>query len=150
MIDMEECVFGASDDKTWISTRKVPLRDDQNEIVGVIGISRDITERRLADALRDGQAKILEMITVSAPLETVLEHLMRLVESQLTGIFGSVLLLDEEGTHLRHGAAPSLAADYTKAIDGVRIAPRSARAAPPPIGEQPSLSQTSCTILSLP
>src|SRR5450756_374390 len=49
---------------------------------------------------------------------------MRLVESQLTGIFSSVLLLDHDGLHLRHGAAPSLAEAYTKAIDGVRIGPK--------------------------
>ena len=49
---------------------------------------------------------------------------MRLVESQLTGIFGSVLLLDKDGIHLRHGAAPSLAKDYTSAIDGVAIGPK--------------------------
>ena len=42
----------------------------------------------------------------------------------MTGIFGSVLLLDEDGQHLRHGAAPSLAEAYTKAIDGVRIGPK--------------------------
>ena len=41
--------------------------------------------------------QILEMIALSDPLEDVLEHLMRLVESQLTGIFGSVLLLEDDG-----------------------------------------------------
>jgi diguanylate cyclase (GGDEF)-like protein len=60
---------------------------------------------------------------MSAPLEDVLEHLTHLVESQLTGIFSSVLLLDKDGARLRHGAAPSLAAAYTRAIDGVRIGP---------------------------
>jgi diguanylate cyclase (GGDEF)-like protein len=49
---------------------------------------------------------------------------MRLVESQLDGIFGSVLLLDEDGEHLRHGAAPSMAEAYVKAIDGACIGPK--------------------------
>jgi diguanylate cyclase (GGDEF)-like protein/PAS domain S-box-containing protein len=121
MIDMEEYVFGASGAKTWILTTKVPLRNDRNEIFGVAGISRDITERRLAEALRDGQAKVLEMIAMSAPLEDVLEQLVHLTESQFTGIIGSVMLLDETGTRLRHGAAPSLPESYAKAIDGVPI-----------------------------
>ncbi len=123
MIDMEEYVFDGAGGKTWISTTKVPLRNERNEIFGVAGVSRDITERRLADALRDGQAQILEMIAVSAPLEAVLDRLARLVESQLSGIFVSILLLDKDGTHLRHGAAPSLPEAYTKAIDGVRVGP---------------------------
>jgi diguanylate cyclase (GGDEF)-like protein/PAS domain S-box-containing protein len=118
MIDKEEFVF-----KTWISTTKVPLRNDRNEIFGVAGISRDITERKLADALREGQAQILEMIAMSAPLGDVLERLVLLIESQFKGILASVQLLDETGTRLRHGAAPSLPDSYNKAIDGASIGP---------------------------
>jgi len=123
MIDKEEYVFDGAGEKTWILTTKVPLRDERNEIFGVAGMSRDITERKLADALRDGQALILEMIAMMAPLGDVLEHLVHLMESQLKGIVGSVLLLDETGTRLKHGAAPSLPDAYVKAIDGVRIGP---------------------------
>jgi diguanylate cyclase (GGDEF)-like protein/PAS domain S-box-containing protein len=123
MIDMEEYVFDDAGGKIWILTTKVPLRNDQNEIFAVAGISRDITERKRADALRDGQAQILQMIATSAPLQDVLDRLMRLVESQLTGIFSSVLLLDERTSRLWHSAAPSLPEAYTKAIDGVAIGP---------------------------
>jgi diguanylate cyclase (GGDEF)-like protein/PAS domain S-box-containing protein len=130
MIDMEECVFGASGEKTWILTTKVPLRNARGEIFGVAGISRDITERRLADALREGQAEILEMIAMSAPLEDVLENLVRLIESQLTGIIGSVLLLDETGTRLRHVAAPNLPEAYVKAIDSSGIGLKSGSCGP--------------------
>jgi len=123
MIDMEEYVFDASGGKTWILTTKVPLHNDGGEVFGVAGISRDITERKLADALREGQAEILEMIAMSAPLENVLEDLVHLMESQFKGIIGSVLLLDETGKRLRHGAAPSLSEAYVKAVDGLRIGP---------------------------
>ena len=121
MIDKEEFAWGR---KQWISTTKVPLRNDCNEIFGVAGISRDVTERKLAYALRHEEAQILEMIAMSAPLGDVLEHLVLLMESQFKGIFGSVLLLDETGARLRHGAAPSLPSAYTKAIDGVCIGPK--------------------------
>ncbi len=121
MIDKEE--VGALGEKEWMLTTKVPLRDGNDEIFGVVGVSRDITERRLASALSDGQTQILEMIAMNAPLEAVLDALARLVESQLKGILCSVLMLDEDGRHLRHGAAPSLAAEYIQAIDGVEIGP---------------------------
>ncbi|MDP8995839.1 MAG: PAS domain-containing protein, partial [Pseudomonadota bacterium] len=124
MIEKEEAVIDALGVKTWIATTKMPLRNNRNEIFGLIGVSHDVTERRLADTLRESQAHILEMIAMGAPLEGVLDHLVRLVESQLSGIIGSVLLLDEDGQHLRHGAAPTLAESYLKAIEGVRIGPK--------------------------
>ena len=38
---------------TWVSTNKVPLRDQTGQIIGLIGISRDITDRKqVEDALR--------------------------------------------------------------------------------------------------
>jgi diguanylate cyclase (GGDEF)-like protein len=70
------------------------------------------------------QGRILEMIATRAPLPGILEHLVRLIESQLQGITGSILLLDADGLHLRHGAAPGLPESYSRAIDGQRIGPR--------------------------
>ena len=35
----------------------------------------------------------------------------------------SILLLDEDGEHLRHGAGPSMPAAYNEAIDGIAIGP---------------------------
>ncbi len=122
MVDMEECVFGASGEKTWIQTTKVPLRNDQNEIFAVAGISRDITARKLADAMREGLAQILEMIATSAPLEHVLGRLINLVDSQLIGACGVVLLQDYKESRLS-GMAPSLADAYAKAIDGTHVGP---------------------------
>jgi diguanylate cyclase (GGDEF)-like protein/PAS domain S-box-containing protein len=122
--DRDERIIDASGQGRWLSTTKVPLLDEQNKAAGLLGLSRDITERRQAELLRAGQGQILELIAMSAPLDEVLDRLVSLVESQLTGILGSILLLDDQGAHLRHGAAPSLSEAYTKAIDGVRIGPK--------------------------
>ncbi|ESY68165.1 MULTISPECIES: EAL domain-containing protein [Mesorhizobium] len=124
MIDEEEFVVDRSGAGKWLSSTKVPLRNDRNDVFGLVGIAHDITGRKREDMLRTGQAQILEMIATGAPLDDVLERLMHLMESQLTGILGSVLLLDKEGRHLRHGAAPSLAEGYINAIDGVAIGPK--------------------------
>src|SRR6266404_1593374 len=89
-----------------------------------VGILMDVTERRLAEALRDGESRILEMLARDAPLTEILEQLVRVVEAQFAGLLCSVLLLDEDGQHVRHGAAPSLPEAYTKAIDGLPIGPK--------------------------
>jgi len=35
---------------TWVSTTKVPIQNDAGEVVGILGISRDITARKIAEA----------------------------------------------------------------------------------------------------
>lgn len=123
MIDKEECIIQPDGTRRWFASSKYPLRDDMGKIVGLFGVCRDITERRKADGLRDAQAQVLEMIASSAPLVDVLECMVRLIEGQLDGAICSVLLLDEDGGRLRHGAAPSLPEVYCQAIDGIEIGP---------------------------
>ncbi|PZM13939.1 EAL and GGDEF domain-containing protein [Rhizobium tubonense] len=124
MIDMEEVVIDRpTGDTKWLSTSKVAMRNDQGEIVGLVGISRDVTVRKRDEILREEQAHVLEMIAMNLPLEKVLERIVLLMETQLQGVFGSILLLDPDGTHLKHGAAPSLPAAYNQAIDGTAIGP---------------------------
>ncbi len=49
-VDIEEFVLDVSGKQKWLSTSKVPLRDSRNEIIGIVGVSRDITERKQAEA----------------------------------------------------------------------------------------------------
>jgi signal transduction histidine kinase len=100
------------------------VTDESGEITEIVGTLMDVTERKRAEALRDGESGILEMIARDAPLEVTLEKLVRVVEAQFAGLLCSVLLLDEDGQHVRHGAAPSLPQPYTKAIDGLCIGPK--------------------------
>ena len=128
MIDKEEYIVDDNGQKTWILTSKIPLRNDEDKIIGLVGISRDISDRRRADILRDSQARILENIAVNAPLETVLEDLIRLVEMQIPGTSGSIHLTEHNGRLLRHGVAPHVAAPFAKAMDGIRIGPNASPA----------------------
>ncbi|WP_260958691.1 EAL domain-containing protein [Pseudomonas citri] len=73
--------------------------------------------------IRAGQGHVLELIARSTELTEVLDSLAHLVESQLEGMMVSILLLDEEGKHLLHGAAPSLPKTYSELIDGIEIGP---------------------------
>jgi PAS domain S-box-containing protein len=69
----------------------------------------------------EGQSRVLEMVACSVPLGTVLEELMRVLEEQVDDMACSVLLVSEDGKHLRDGAAPSLPESYRRAIDGLPI-----------------------------
>lgn len=71
-----------------------------------------------------GQSRVLAMIAANKPLSDILENLVLLIEKQSPGMLCSVLLLSDDGNHIRHGAAPSLPEDYVKAIDGAPIGPK--------------------------
>ena len=64
------------------------------------------------------------MIAANAPLGEILERLVLLIEAQSPGMLCSVLLLSDDGNHIRHGAAPSLPDEYVRAIDGAPIGPK--------------------------
>ena len=81
-------------------------------------------DRRRELAMLTAQADALADVVSDQPLSMVLDNLLRAVEeASLDGVLASVLLLDDDGRHLRHGAAPSLPAEYNAAIDGVEIGP---------------------------
>src|SRR5437899_2176094 len=108
----------------YIHTVGHPVVSASGDLEQFVGSSIDVTERKRAEALRDGESRILEMIARDAPLEEILENLVRVVEAQFAGLLCSVLLLDKDGKHARHGAAPSLPEAYSKAIDGLCIGPK--------------------------
>lgn len=49
IINLEERETWPDRDDTWVSTTKMPLRDDNGQIIGTFGLSRDITERKHAE-----------------------------------------------------------------------------------------------------
>jgi diguanylate cyclase (GGDEF)-like protein/PAS domain S-box-containing protein len=89
----------------------------------LIGASIDISSRRLAEQRLADEREVLELIASNASQSQILDTLCRRVERYLHGGFVSILVLDADGRHLRHGAAPSLPLSYLAAIDGVEIGP---------------------------
>ena len=107
----------------WFLMRVAPQRDEQGEVVRWYGVSTDIEDRKLAEALLAGEKRLLEMMARGDALALILDALCRLVEEQSGDVLCSVLMLDPDGIHLRHGAAPSLPRSYTEAVDGLPIGP---------------------------
>src|SRR5262249_29742221 len=82
------------------------------------GANRPRAEKVLA-----GERQLLEMVARGAALPVTLDALCRLVEELSPTSLASILILDPDGLHLRHGAAPSLPQMYVDAIDGASIGP---------------------------
>ncbi len=114
---------GADGKYRWVLNRAIPLRDADGQVVRWYGVQTNIDALKRAEALVVLQKETLEVIAQGKPLQESLTTLMLLLEAQFPGMIGSVLLLEEDGRHVRHGAAPSLPEAYVKAVDGQPIGP---------------------------
>ena len=99
-----------------------PVLDSKGEVTSLVVLAVDVTRRRQAE---DALAAALEKAAAGSPLAELLDKLVRGVEAQSRdGMICSVLLIDETGKVLRHGAAPNLPSAYNRLLDGTRIGPR--------------------------
>lgn len=52
---------------TWVSTTKAPLRDERGAIIGVFGLTRDVTEVKLMEQRLDEERKLLRTLIDCLP-----------------------------------------------------------------------------------
>jgi diguanylate cyclase (GGDEF)-like protein/PAS domain S-box-containing protein len=130
VMETGEPVFGIEElnvvtkEERWLMTSKVPLRDKQGVTIGIVGVSRDITDLKKSERLLLGQARLLELIAKSTPLSDFYHELILMIQAHLPGIIGSILLLSPDERHLLTGAAPGLDSAFCAAIHGVAIGPK--------------------------
>lgn len=101
----------------WFENRIYPSED------GISIFFTDITDRKRAEFLLSHERNILEMIARGAPLSAVLEEITLRIEKQRSDMLSTILLVDPDGIHMRHGAAPSMSATFIEAIDGQPMGP---------------------------
>ena len=70
------------------------------------------------------QKRIEQMIAGNAPLQDILSQLLLMIEAESPEMISSILLISEDGNHVKHAVAPSLPANYVKVIDGSPIGPK--------------------------
>lgn len=75
LINREELFVDPKGGRRWHATTKVPLRNNEGQIVGLVGISRDITERKEAEEKL--QQANTELARSKAELENVFTDLQK-------------------------------------------------------------------------
>lgn len=88
---------------------------------GMINLVTDITEHHRLKMVQQGRNTVLERLARGQSLQEVLTAMIENCEALFPGMLGSVLLMDETGTRLLAGAAPSLPRFYREAVHGVEI-----------------------------
>ncbi len=86
----------------------------------VVVNSRDVSERKRAEAREAGQKRVLELLARGGSLEEVLTALLDAIDGD-QGTTSAVLLLDDDGTTLKTLVAPRLPAPLRALLDASRI-----------------------------
>jgi diguanylate cyclase (GGDEF)-like protein/PAS domain S-box-containing protein len=122
-VEFEERIVLADGRVRVLASRGEVLTDGEGRPDRMVGVCQDVTEAKRAEALEEGQRAILAGIAAQRPVAESLARICELHERLNPGALCSILLLDAEGTHVRHGAAPSLPPAFNRAIDGQAIGP---------------------------
>src|SRR5205807_1960615 len=71
----------------------------------------DVTARAVAHRVQAGERRALELLAAGAPTGEILAAIVGMIEDVEPDTIGSILLLDDTGARVRHGAAPRLPAE---------------------------------------
>jgi len=114
LYNREELVGDHTGRRRWQLTSKIPLRDPGGEIIGIVGIGRDITARKLAEqaereqrilaeALRDTATILTSTLELGEVLERILTNVSRVVPHDAANI---MLVEDDMVRIIRYQVKP--------------------------------------------
>jgi PAS domain S-box-containing protein len=91
IVNVEEPAMTASGSLKWLLTTKVPLLDKEGSVTGIVGIGRDITKRKLAEAEAEEANRRLEFIlgATRTGLDIIdANHNLRYVDPEWQKVYG--------------------------------------------------------------
>jgi PAS domain S-box-containing protein len=106
VINREEYFLNDEGEKRWLLTSKLPLRDPTGKIVGLMGIGRDITARKQAEARLEEAHKQLLEVSRQAGMSEVATSVLHNVGNVLNSVNVSSSLISEK---IRTSKVPNLA-----------------------------------------
>ncbi|MGV3606026.1 MAG: PAS domain S-box protein [Planctomycetaceae bacterium] len=90
----------------------------------ILGINRDISERKRMEQIMLWQNRVLERIATGSSLADTLDEIVDLVESQIPGATCSIMLLwEDDRSRIRFASGRNLPAEYTAAFNGAVVGP---------------------------
>jgi two-component system, sensor histidine kinase and response regulator len=67
IVNQEELTVLPNGERHWMLTTKVPMRDEQGNISGILGIGRDITARKLDEEVRAVEQRLIRTLIDNLP-----------------------------------------------------------------------------------
>ena len=100
LFNHEELFVGSSGQQCWLATTKAPLRNRNGEVIGVVGIGRDVTERKRAEAeIRQAKESAEQANRAKSEFLANMSHELRTPLNSVIG-FANLMLKNKAG-HLR-------------------------------------------------
>lgn len=119
ILDNEKLIRASGGGQRWLATSKLPLRDASGKVIGLVGISHDITERKrmelaereqraLAEAFRDIASALTQTLNLDEVLDLVIANIERVVPHDAA----SIVLVDGERIRFVRYKGESIFPDY--------------------------------------
>lgn len=86
-----------------------------------LDLGHEVLERKKAEQLLIRKNEILDLISVSTPLDKIFEKLLLNYEAAHPNYFGSISLLEEDGKHLSLVSAPSMPKTYNSILKRIQV-----------------------------
>jgi len=78
VLNREEYLFDENGDKLWLLTSKLPLRDSNGQIIGLVGMGHNITDRKHADEeIRSKNEELLKANSEKDKFFSIIAHDLR-------------------------------------------------------------------------
>ena len=124
-IDFEEMSVLANGKRRWLSSSKFPVLNERDEVVGIVGISRDITERKKSELLQQGQKQgSAGDCEREAPSRRSRNSRAHNRKPDGRGCRAPLMLVSENGENLQAAVAPNLPKEYVDLCDGIPVGPK--------------------------
>jgi PAS domain S-box-containing protein len=117
IVDKEAQIQRADGEFHWITTTKSPLYDKNGRIIGIVGVSREITDRKL----RERELEAIVMMSRSLRIAETSTELLLMIYNQVIDKleidFGTLELIDQNNGD----AIIYYSTGFQKSLDGLRI-----------------------------
>ncbi len=94
VLNREEYILDAKNEKRYLLSSKIPLRDKRDRIIGLIGIGRDVTDRKKAE--QELKFKNLQLIQANAEKDKFFSIIAHDLRSPFNAFLGFTRIMVEE------------------------------------------------------
>ena len=96
ILNREEFFYDKSGNERWLLTSKLPLKNEKDEITGIIGIGHDITERRKSQKIREVLYQISETANTTSDMFSFYRQIHKIIQSLISANNFYIVLYNEK------------------------------------------------------